>query len=83
MTLYRLQRVRKLIGGKWGHVTGLLWGKRWIRLHNEAVIWDENWDIPQMCLMWRHRLYKISDDGMLLMRDLADTTETWHAIVRL
>jgi len=42
--IYRWQWIRKLIGGKWGHVTGFFWGKRWVRLHPEAVLFDENWE---------------------------------------
>ncbi len=81
--IYRWQRVRKFIGGRWGHVTGFLWGKRWVRLSNESLDWHENWDIPQNCLRWRHSIYKIDDSGMLLRRDLGDLTETWYAITRV
>ncbi len=73
--IYRWQRVRKFIGGRWGHVTGFLWGKRWVRLSNESLDWHENWDIPQDCLRWRYSIYKIDDSGMLLRRDLGDLTE--------
>lgn len=81
--IYRWQRVRKFIGGKWGHVTGFLWGKRWVRLSRESLDWTENWDIPQDCLKYRFSLYRIDENGMLLRRDLGDPTETWHALVRV
>jgi hypothetical protein len=44
MTIYRFQRVRKFLGGKWGQVTGLLFGKKWVRLPKDSPMWDENWD---------------------------------------
>jgi hypothetical protein len=81
--IYEWQRVRKLIGGRWGHVTGFLWGKRWVRLSNESLDWDERWDIRQDCLRYRHSLYRIDEHGMLLRQDLGDPQETWYAIVQL
>lgn len=34
---------RKWRGGKWGRVTGWLWGKRWVKLSREAVGFEEWW----------------------------------------
>jgi hypothetical protein len=81
--IYESRRVRQFIGGKWGHVTGLLWGKKWIRLTGHPVMWDENWDIPQNCIRYRQYIFTISDGGTLLRMDLFDPTETWQAIVKL
>lgn len=33
--------VRRLLGGKWGRVTGLIWGKNWISLGRHAAMFDE------------------------------------------
>jgi hypothetical protein len=41
--LFKSQWVRKKLGGKWGQVSGFFWGKRWVRLHQDAVMWDESW----------------------------------------
>jgi hypothetical protein len=39
--LRRFTWYRKLIGGKWGHVTAMFFGKKWIRLPNESLLYDE------------------------------------------
>lgn len=40
--------VRRAIGGKWGRVTGWIFGKRWVRLPKESLEWHEFWvSVPQ------------------------------------
>lgn len=47
--IYRWQRVRRFIGGRWGHHTGLLFGDKWVRLSDESLEWDEDWNAPLLC----------------------------------
>lgn len=46
MFLARLQWYRRWRGGKWGRVTGFLWGTNWIRVADCVTIregYDEEW----------------------------------------
>lgn len=83
MFLYQFQRARSFIGGKWGHVTGLLFGKKWVRLGKESLMWDENWDIPQNYIRFHQYLFRIDENGMLLRLNIGDPTETWEALTRV
>lgn len=43
--LSSFQWYRKMRGGRWAKVTGLMWGKRWVHLSPECVERDdENWE---------------------------------------
>lgn len=41
--LSRFQWYRRARGGKWGQATGLWYGKKWHKLSNDALQWDEWW----------------------------------------
>lgn len=41
MILNRFEWFRRLRGGKWGKVTGMMFGKKWIKLPEESKQYDE------------------------------------------
>jgi hypothetical protein len=61
--LTRFKWYRKWRGGKWGQVTGWWWGRKWIKLPEESLGWDEfyqrliyldemNWDGVRLTMAW-------------------------------
>jgi hypothetical protein len=43
MILRRFQWYRRWRGGKWGMVSGLIYGRKWIKLSSQSVQFDEDW----------------------------------------
>lgn len=56
MILNRLQRYRRWHGGKWAQVTGALWGRKWKRLPQESLQWDESYPLSYSVYNWTIKL---------------------------